>query len=174
MVYVPSLFFLITWKPYIINKTLKNINENDILFYIDSKYYFTKKFSELYKSLFNEDFLIWRNKPNEESYYLKNWCKMDVIHKYNVYEEVFEKNMESCWAGAMIMRKTNNVINIIQEWLTMCCSENITDTPSIIQNSIEFKDHRHDQALLSIVLWKYKIPLYTFEKKFLQNVRRPY
>jgi hypothetical protein len=162
------------WKPYIINETLKNINENDILFYIDSKYYFTEKFSELYKSLFNEDFLIWRNKPNEESYYLKNWCKMDVIHKYNVYEEVFEKNMEACWAGAMIMRKTNNVINIIQEWLTMCCSENITDIPSIIQNSIEFNDHRHDQTLLSIVLWKYKIPLYTFEKKFLQNVRRPY
>jgi hypothetical protein len=99
---------------------------------------------------------------------------MDVIHKYNVYEEVFEKNMEACWTGTMIMRKTNNVMNIIQEWLTMCCSENITDTPSIIQNSVEFNDHRHDQALLSIVLWKYKIPLYTFEKKFLQNVRRPY
>jgi len=162
------------WKPYIINETLKNIKDNDILFYIDSKYYFTENITELYKPLLEEDILVWRNKPNEPCYYLKNWCKMDIIHKYNIYHDVFYNNMETCWAGAMIMRKTNKTTNMIKEWLDMCCCNDITDLPSTIENSSEFNDHRHDQSLLSIVLSKYKIPLYTFERKYLQNVRKPW
>jgi len=162
------------WKPYIINETLKKIKENDILFYIDSSYYFTEYFAQLYKNLDYDDIVIWRNKPNEPSYYFKNWCKMDIIHKYNIYNDVFENNMEICWAGAMIMKKTIKIQNMMQEWLNMCVCNDITDYPSTIENSAEFCDHRHDQSLLSIVLSKYKIQLHTFEKRYLQNVRQPY
>ena len=35
-------------KPYIINETLKKIKEGDLIFYCDSKYYFTEEFSQLY------------------------------------------------------------------------------------------------------------------------------
>ena len=162
------------WKPYIINKVLKEIEENDVLFYIDSKYYFTERFGELYKPLLTQDLLVWRNKPNEPSYSLKNWCKMDIIKKYNIYNAVFLSNMEACWAGAMVMRKTEHVTNMLNEWLTMSCCDDITDRPSAEPNSREFFDHRHDQSLLSIVLWKYKVPLHTFEKRFVQNERQPY
>ena len=31
------------WKPYIINNLLMKINENDIIFYLDSKYYFRSR-----------------------------------------------------------------------------------------------------------------------------------
>ena len=162
------------WKPYIINETLKKLEENDILFYIDSSYYFTEYFAKLYTNLLDDDLVIWRNKPNEPSYYLKNWCKMDIIHKYNIYNDVFENNMEICWAGAMMMRKTQKIQNMMQEWLNICCCNDITDYPSTIENSTEFYDHRHDQSLLSIVLLKYKIQLHTFEKRYLQNIRQPY
>lgn len=163
------------WKPYIIRQMLRNINENDILFYIDSKYYFKESFEELFKPLLTQDLLVWRNKPNEPSYYLKNWCKMDVIQKYNIYEKVFKENIEACWAGALVMRKTTQVINMMDEWLAMCCcSDDITDKPSTIPNSVEYRDHRHDQSLLSILILKYNIPLHTFEKRFIQNVRYPY
>jgi len=162
------------WKPYIINETLKKIKDNDIVFYLDAKYYFTENFNDLLKPLSTNDFLIWKNKPNEPSYYLKNWCKMDIIQKYNIYGDVFQNNIEACWAGAMVMKKTNQVTSIIEEWLGMCCCEDITDAPSNIPNSSDFIEHRHDQSLLSILISKYKIPLHTFEKRFLQNVRIPY
>ena len=163
------------WKPYIINKILKNINDDDILFYCDSKYYFTEPFKNLFYDKMHNNILIWKNKPNESSYYLKQWCKMDVVKKYNMYNETFINNYEICWAGCMVLRKNNTISNLINRWLTICCNENdLTDIPSIIQNSPDYIEHRHDQSLLSIVLHEFNIKLYSFEKKYLQNIRFPY
>jgi hypothetical protein len=164
------------WKPYIINETLKKINDDDIIFYIDSKYYFLEDFTDLYSEYMkSNDLLVWKNKPNEQVWYMKNWCKMDVINKYNIFDKVFNKNAEDCWAGALIVKKNKNTIKYIQEWLDMCCIyTNITDSPSRIRNISLFNEHRHDQSLLSIVLHKYNIKLQFFEKKYLQNVRAPF
>jgi hypothetical protein len=164
------------WKPYLINKVLKLINENDIIFYLDSQYYFTENFTNLYQEYMqNNDILIWKNKPNDLIYYMKNWCKMDVIQKYKIYDKVFKENIEDCWAGAIIIRKTNNTQKYMKEWLEMCCIfEDITDYPSIEKNDQQYREHRHDQSLLSIVINKYNIKTLYFTKKYLQNVRYPY
>ena len=161
------------WKPYIINKTLKKIDNDDIIFYIDSKYYFIEHFANLYVDYMkNNDILVWKNKPNEPIWYMKNWCKMDVIHKYNMFHKVFSENAEDCWGGALIVKKTENSIRYIQEWLDMCCIyEDITDSKSKIENNKLFREHRHDQSLLSIIIHKYNIQMQFFEKKYLQNVR---
>lgn len=123
----------------------------------------------------NNDLLVWKNKPNDNVYYMKNWCKMDVIYKYNIYNKVFNENAEDSWAGEIVIKKTNNSIKYIQEWLNMCCVyEDITDSPSKLKNSLEFKEHRHDQSLLSIILFKYNIKTQFFEKKYLQDARNKF
>ena len=77
--------------------------------------------------------------------------------------------------GALVIRKTDNTLKYIDEWLNMCCIyENITDSPSIEPNDAQFNEHRHDQSLLSIILHKYNITLQFFERRYLQNVRTPY
>jgi len=164
------------WKPYIINTVLKQMNEGDIVFYLDSKYYFKEPFQGLYADYMKDhDFLLWKNKPNEPSFHMKNLCKMDVILANDMYSKVFIENVVEAWAGAMIIKKTANTTKYIQEWLDLACVyENITDSPSVIRNSSDFYEHRHDQALLSVVVYKYGIPLHFFEKKYLQNARFPY
>ena len=164
------------WKPYIINETLKKINDNDIIFYLDSKYYFIKNFTNLYSEYMkNNNILVWKNKPNQIDYYMKNWCKMDVIVKYNMFDKVFNENALDGWGGAIIIRKTTETIKYMQEWLDMCCIyEDITDSVSTIENSNLFIEHRHDQVLLSIILHKYNIEMQFFENKYLQNVRVPF
>ncbi len=161
------------WKPYIIHETLKKINDDDILFYIDSKYYFIEHFADLYVDYMkNNDLLVWKNKPNEPIWFMKNWCKMHVIDKYTMFDKVFIEHAEDCWAGALIIKKNDRTIKYIQEWLDMCCIyEDISDTQSKIKNNDLFIEHRHDQSLLSIILHKYNIPMQFFEKKYLQNVR---
>jgi len=164
------------WKPYIINETLKKINDGDVLFYLDSKYYFTEEFMGLFYSyMSNNDLLVWKNKPSNPVWYMKNWCKMDVILKYDMYDKVFNENIEDCWGGALVIRKTESTLKYINEWLNMCCIyEDITDSPSKSKNAFHFNEHRHDQSLLSIVLHKHNISLQFFERRYLQNVRTPY
>jgi hypothetical protein len=164
------------WKPYIIYNFLLKMNENDVVFYLDSKYYFIETFKNLYDDhMIKNDMLVFKNKPNEQYYLMKNWCKMDVIQKYNIYNEVFNENVNDCWAGAILIKKTPNTINYIKQWLDMASIyEDITDSPSILKNDDAFIEHRHDQSLLNIVLIKNNIKTIFLEKKFLQNVRVPF
>jgi hypothetical protein len=166
------------WKPYIILTTMNQLKEGDLLFYIDSKYYFVESFHSLYETPMNEkgqDILVWKNKPNEEITYLKNYCKMDVIQKCDANDIVFNQHAECCWAGAIVLRKTEFTVNVVKEWLRLCSVyENISDSPSLLANQPEYIDHRHDQALLSIVLHKHNISFESFPTKYLQNVRQPW
>ena len=163
------------WKPYIIYTILNIVEEGDILFYLDSKYYFTEDFVPWVKSiLHSQDMAVFKNKPNEQVYYMKEWCKMDVLEKYDMKEKAIHQNAEDVWAGCILLRKTRTTESWIQEWLEMCTYENITDVSSISPNATCFKDHRHDQSLLSILIHKYNLPIPYFEKRYLQNVRIPY
>jgi hypothetical protein len=164
------------WKPYIIHETLNAIDTNDIVFYLDSKYYFIDSFVDRVLQYTNEEELyLWKNKPNEPTYKMKHWCKMDAIIKYNMYDKVFQEEVHDAWAGCILVKKTERTSGWIQEWLTMCCDyQDITDSPSDHKNSEHFYDHRHDQSLLSILAHTHHIPLHTFEKSFLQNVRLPF
>jgi hypothetical protein len=165
------------WKPYIINEILNKIDNGDYLFYLDSKYYFTEDFTNLYIEKIKEtDIIVWANKPNEDGYYMKNWCKMDVILKYDIYDLVFNHNAPDCSASAIFIKKTDFSKHIMKQWLNMCCNySDITDSESVNKNDpVLFCEHRHDQSLLSTVLHKNNINLYCFEKKYLQNVRNPY
>lgn len=107
------------WKPYIVNETLKKINNGDIIFYMDSTYYFYEKFANLYEdNLKDNDMLLWKNKPNESLNHIKNYCKMDVIHKYGLTEKAFNENAEDCWAGAFVIKKRITLPNIFKNGLT--------------------------------------------------------
>jgi galactosyl transferase GMA12/MNN10 family len=164
------------WKPYIINETMKRINDGDLLFYLDSKYFFMENFTEIYaKHIENKDILIWKNKPNEPVWKMRNWCKMSVLEKFGLRDRVFNEDLADSWAGAIFLRKSDFSSAFINEWLQICCVyEDITDARSTIPNSKEFREHRHDQSLLSVLVYKYNIGLEYFEKKIMQNVRSWY
>jgi hypothetical protein len=166
------------WKPFIINYVLENdksIKENDILIYIDSSYYFLEPLEELYNDKLKEsDIIVWKNKPNESTNFMKHYCKPDVILKYNMKKLVYTKNCIEYWAGLIVLKNTNYSRKIMKEWLDMCCiEEDLTDTESKNIN-INFIDHRHDQSLLSICLYKNNIKTYKMENKYIQNIRNPF
>jgi hypothetical protein len=155
------------WKPYIINTVLSKINTDDILFYLDSSYYFIRKFTDLYK---DKELVVFSNKPNEGTNKFKYLCKMDVILKYNMQDI----DINECWAGAICLKKTEFTSTFIKTWLDMCCIyEDITDEPSKTHNPF-FVDHRHDQSLLTILITKHNITPIFLTKYYLQNVRQPF
>ena len=150
-------------------KTLQTIEENSYLFYSDTKYHFVESFEDLVQFDQDADIVIWKNKPNEYSYRMKTYCKDNVLQNYPEMKDKF-----MCWAGAMILKNTSKTRMIIKEWLEMCCNvEYITDSPCLT-NGPDFVDHRHDQALLSIVLHTHNIALQEFPKRYLQNNNFPW
>lgn len=163
------------WKPYIILNKLRRLNQNDILIYMDSTYMFINDISPLLEELItkeNKDMLIFSNKPREPTFLLKNWCKMDVIKKYGMFEKAFQENSVDCWGGFMILKKTDKTMKIMDEWFTMCCDyDNITDSISKEPNTSDFKDHRHDQSLLTIACIKNNIEFRWLDDKIFYNLK---
>lgn len=168
------------WKPYAILETLKKSKENDLIFYMDAPYFFTEDFTELYRQKLTErDILIWANKPNERTFPLWRLCFRHVIEKYGMLEKLYGESKNHCvepWAGAMILRKTDFTVSLIREWLEMCqIKEDLWgDEKAYRSKNCEYSEthrtqHRHDQSLLGILLYKYEIPIEFFQNKYLSR-----
>lgn len=149
------------WKPYIIKKTIENMNDGDILLYADARCELRNKnkLINLFEDV-KKDLIIgshgkdsWRGKPNTE----KRYSKMDLIIKLeaNIDKIINTKQREAGCIMFLICDKTRKLIN---EWYeTGCDYHMIDDTKSININYKEFSSHKHDQSIFSILTKKYNI-----------------
>lgn len=149
------------WKPYFINKTLELINNGDIITYCDSGAMYVKSVKKLipYFEEYKQD-IIFSSTP----YYDRNWCKPKIFNSEKEHiEQVFPFQYEATW---IIVKKSSQSAKIIQEWLDMCCEpENLIDDQSYNFPCIE---HRHDQALFSIVCKRYNLkPIFCVSDRYL-------
>jgi hypothetical protein len=168
------------WKPYIILKKLLEIEEGDILCYNDSKYLWSKNIKQFETDvLTGKNIGVYLNKPNEPTYIEKEFTKFDAFVLMNIsHENNFRNNVintNQVWAGFILLRKSFNPIRFIGEWLTYVQDHRIvTDSLSIFgPENISFRDHRHDQSILSLLCKKWDIPMHKMNKNDLINVRRP-
>lgn len=164
------------WKPYIIDKLFKEINEGDIIVYSDAgnellnsnqwKEYFNllKNYDSVFFQ-YRENFDYGWNKFNSEyndSPKLKFWTKKNTVdHFRNLFlsdDEWLEKS-KIC-AGLIFIKKNKNSQDLIKEWLS-----NMLFFPQIVCdlfenekiNQIEgFSQHRHDQSVLSALVRYYQ------------------
>ncbi len=70
-------------------------------------------------------------------------------------------NASQCDASYQFYKKTDKTLKFLEEYNLYCSNENIiSDLPNITKENLpEFKDHRHDQSILSLMAVKYKITL---------------
>ena len=166
------------WKPYIIKKHLLDIDEGDILCYCDSSYLFLNNIqnvSDLW--LQTKNIAVPHNKPNDTSWFEKNYTKFDTLLLMNVPQNLHDSYRDSyqAWAGFFLTRKCFISTIFVGEWLTYSQDNRIiTDSKSILgKEYTDFIDNRHDQSVLSILLKKWKIPMDKIDKYFLYNIRKP-
>lgn len=168
------------WKPYIILKKLLEIDENDILCYNDSKYLWLKNIRQFENDvLTGKNIGVYKNKPNDITYIEKQWTKFDALVLMNIrHENNFRNNVlntDQVWAGLILLRKTFNPIRFVGEWLTYVQDYRIvTDSPSIFgpENSC-FREHRHDQSILSLLCKKWGILMNEINKHDMIDIRNP-
>lgn len=134
------------WKPFIILETLKRTQPGDIVIYADAGVEFIAPVSHVIRQMPN----IWLF---GNMYTHQHWCKMDTMDAMDVHPEG-----NQCQASVVFVKPAAEFF--IKDWLAWCVLPHaINDDPSVAPNHPEFKDHRHDQAILTNLAYYHGVRL---------------
>ena len=150
------------WKPYLIHKTMQSMGPNDWLMYTDSGMYFVRNpwlWVESVLDEIGEKGIItfcsgWTN---------KQYCKRDAFVLMGLDEPKYT-DAEHRMASVFVCRKTPFSLAFVEEWLKYAQDPRIiSDLPNTqgLPNYPEFKDHRHDQSIMSLLGIKHDTYLWT-------------
>jgi hypothetical protein len=145
------------WKPYIILKTLNNMNNGDVLLYCDSGCelnYKNKNHMDHLINIVNEKHLIVSYSPG-----LKNidWTKRELFDFMGLNREQIGDSIQ-LQSGVIMMKKTDTIMSLINEWYNISCNHSLlTDNINTTIQFPEFREHRHDQSIFSLLCLKYNI-----------------
>ena len=140
-------FGLWLWKPYLILKAMDNLNDGDILFYVDSGITFINNIHYLLPYLQRaKDRMLFFEYPllNED------WTKGETFKLCNYKPISGERQLMGLIILLVVSDKSKE---FIKEWYNLCRQEQLI-SPYIfdesIPNGINFTAHREDQSILSI------------------------
>lgn len=141
------------WKSYIIQKKLKEINENDILIYLDAGCSINKKGKERFDQYIqhlnkNDEAIISFQMPHQE----KKYTTKEIFNYFNIDLDNEIANSGQIIGGVRIMKKCNKLIKLI-ELESKVYHENpllVTDHYNNKQEKY-FIDNRHEQSIFSLI-----------------------
>lgn len=137
------------WKPYIILKTLNQIPEGDIVLYIDSGVKVIRKLDNYINFLGDRDILAVAIHPN------RHYIKRDLLRMMKM-DTPDVRDAKQLQASIIALKNNDFTKEFVKEWLELCEIEHLlTDIPSVDEHP-DFLDHRHDQAIFSLLSLQYK------------------
>lgn len=155
------------WKPFIILETLNKMNDNDVLFYLDSGDTFNDGLQQFLIDYFNNnnvDSLLTFGGQNKQKWYTKRDTFVLMGCDTNEYHDHVQLE-----AGMVCFKKTDKIVKLVSEWLNYCSNPNIiTDIENITEPNLDgFKDHRHDQSVLTNLAIKYRLNINNLLRQYI-------
>jgi hypothetical protein len=155
------------WKPYFIYWEILMMNDGDYLVYTDAGVEFRGHIKHLISHVSQSVFLFGNNYNHE------HWCKG------NVTNEILGSRSDrpQVQASAMIFRACDESRQFVKRWLLWCQMPGFIDDSQGDDNDPEFMEHRHDQAVITCLAYRYGYRLhywpamyndgeFLYEKKF--------
>lgn len=145
-----------SWKPAVIKQMFSKMKDDDILLYCDAGCYLNpnakNKLLDYIKKTEENDILVTELDSEYNSY---AWTKMDTIALFR--DKVPEKSFEEgqLQGGTIFLKKSPYTDNIVEQWDRLMDLENLhyfDDSPSVLPNHPSFKENRHDQSILTLLL----------------------
>jgi hypothetical protein len=144
------------WKPYFIWKTLEKAEKGDFVFYCDSGAHFIKPVSPLVEiSIGNQQDIVFFELPFQERVYTKRDAFILMGCDASEYADSNQR-----LGSYHLWKKSSFTMNFICEFLRYAQDERIlTDIENQcgLPDSHEFKNHRHDQSIFSLLTKKYDL-----------------
>lgn len=144
------------WKPYFIDKTLKEMEQGDILIYVDAGSMYVDKVSKLIKAMDKSEvsrmIFSLENGKTERKY-----TKRDAFILLDCDSYEYSNTLQ---ADASVIVLVNNDENreLCEEWLQYATDERIlTDLENTqgMDNYSDYINHRYDQSVLSLLAKKF-------------------
>lgn len=138
------------WKPYIILDMLNKINDGDYLIYMDSGAKLVGDPSSYLESIDEKGILAFSMVQKTSK-----WTKGDCFYFINGDNKNDFSSYNQLQGTYIFFRKCESSIRFVKKWLDLCTKDNlITDSQSkFMQNFPDFIDHRHDQAIFSLLCY---------------------
>lgn len=157
------------WKPFIILEALRSAEYGDIVIYSDSGAEVLAPLEPLTDLCQQKGGILLFNvhTPNGKHTNIM-WTKRDCFVLMDADEPRFH-NAEQVAGSPQLYQKNPRSIAFLEEWLNYCTDERIlTDIPNRCgyANYPKFKDHRHDQSVLSLLVLRHGMETFRDPSQF--------
>ena len=139
------------WKPYLIRDCLGRADEGDLVVYLDSGVLIRRSLQPLLEEAERSHLLLARN-YHLNGPYVKRDCFVLTGTDTPECHRAFQLD-----ASFLAIKNTDTNRRFVDAWLEYCTDDRIlTNKPNECgrPNLPEFRAHRHDQAVLSVLYWR--------------------
>jgi hypothetical protein len=140
------------WKPYIVKKTMDGLVDGDVLLFLDAGCEIDKRFAKHFDNLFDivkKDYIIGSQVCIE-----RRWNKMDLIVELDALDNNFMNGLQR-QGGINMFYVCDKTRELVRRWYKLACNYHfIDDSPSVLPNFPDFREHRHDQSVFSLLTKK--------------------
>jgi hypothetical protein len=144
------------WKPYCISQILKISDPGDIIIYVDASTYFNKSMKNIVSFINKNSILAFKHENNDNIQ--STWTKMDAVNYFGYLSDWCEKEgKQDQFMGAFVGIKNNEIgKKLVALWIdSLNFIKLYDDSPGILKNCHGFQESRHDQQMISLILYKY-------------------
>jgi hypothetical protein len=154
------------WKSYFINKMLDKASDDDVFIYVDAGNLLIRDIKVLFNLCIKDEkgIILFNNRDGtDDGSIWKNaqWTKSDCFNLLGLNTPEYI-NGDQVNASYIVFRKTDFSVKFFKQFAELCSNYNImSDAPNITNNiNTAFRDHRHDQSILSLLSIRYKITIH--------------
>jgi hypothetical protein len=147
--------FGFAYKAICIYETMKKMEDGDVLIWADSNHIVLQNpeifiNTALEYGAFVRDH-IWVYYPQ------KDWCRRDTFVNMGCDEELYH-NAPQLQDNVVAFCKTERMMNFVTEWKDNCLRYEVMFGNNEYPDFPSLKEHRHNQAIFSILACKYRLP----------------
>jgi len=153
------------WKPYFLKKIMNQLSYGDVVMFADAGCEFTGN-PQMFVDIARQYGFLGFRLPLAPKHYVQRWTKGDIFEALGVDMELFGTEKQHV-GGIFLIQKTPRNEQFVSDWLRF--SEDpqlITDRESLSPNHPDFQENRHDQAIYSLLIYKYGMSLILEDRTF--------
>ena len=141
-------FGLWIWKSYLINFVLNKLNDGDVLIYADSGCRFrNKKYLPKLIDRIKQDTFV----ATLQSHAMKPYTSSKVLFEFDPECTLaHQRQVQATMLGVCVNEESRAIIH---DWVVACSNEELLLDPDRKLEPLDFIDHRHDQSILSLLLY---------------------